>query len=128
MLGTGRWLLWTVTAAGSTTPPPPPPPPSINTVPSVSLVAVGSTSLKVGATQQVQGTFSDPDNGPWGYVIDWGDGTRSSGVRSAAGSFTDSHLYASASPKRGFKVVLTVTDAAGASGSSRALSVRVSRK
>ena len=126
--GRNHALLWTVTAAGSTTPPPPPPPPSINTVPSVSLVAVGSTSLKVGATLQVQGSFSDPDNGPWGYVIDWGDGTRSSGVRSAAGSFTDSHLYASASPKRGFKVVLTVTDAAGASGSSRALSVRVSRK
>lgn len=130
--GRNHALLWTVTAAGATAPapvPPPPPPPTANTAPSVSLAAVGSTSLKFGATLQVQGSFNDPDNnGPWNYTISWGDGTHTAGVRSAAGIFTVSHPYASASPKSGFKVVLTVADAAGASGSSSAVSVRVSRK
>jgi probable HAF family extracellular repeat protein len=123
--GRNHALVWTVVRAGGSATPPPP---QTNTAPSVSLVASGSTSLKVGDTLNAQGSFTDPDNGPWSYVIDWGDGTRSSGTRSAAGSFSNAHVYASTSPKSGFKVVLTVSDAAGASGSSSALSVRVSRK
>lgn len=125
--GRNHALLWTVTASGGTpTPPPSPPPPTTtNTAPgSVRLAAIGSTSLKVGGTLQVQGSFSDPDNGPWNCTIAWGDGS-TSGPCTNTGSFTASHTYPKASPKGGYKVVLTVTDSVGASGSSSTLSVRV---
>ena len=125
--GLNHALLWTVAAGGGTTTPPPPPPTTpTNTAPSsVSLVAIGSTSLKVGGTLQVQGSFGDPDNGPWSCTIAWGDGSTSAPPCTNTGSFSATHTYTIASPKGGFKAVLTVRDGLGASGSSGALSIRV---
>jgi len=69
-------------------------------------------------------SFTDANNnGPWSYTINWGDGSTSTGTRTAQGSFTVSHTYVILLP-RSFTVTLTVTDAAGASGSdSKVVSV-----
>ncbi len=84
-----------------------------NTAPTAT-IAVNTTSLKIGATLNVAGSFKDPDQGPWTYTIDWGDGQKMTGSATAAGTVNASHAYAAAS-KKGYKVVFTVTDAAGAS-------------
>jgi probable HAF family extracellular repeat protein len=125
--GLNEALLWTV-ASGTKTTTTPPPPTTMNAAPVVAISSLTPTSLKIGGTVQLQGSFSDPDQGPWTFSIAWGDGSTSSGSMSAPGAITGSHLYTTASPKKGsFKVVLTVTDAGGASTSTPAVRVRVSR-
>ena len=68
-------LMWTVARGkrrdGGTT----------NTTPSASLQATSSTSIRVGGSVSVQASFADPDNGPWSYKLDWGDGERDGGQR-----------------------------------------------
>jgi hypothetical protein len=88
---------------------------------------VSSSSLKIGGTLTVQGRFSDPDNGPWTYRFDWGDGTSTTGSAASVGALSSSHMYQTASLKKGLRVVLTVTDAKGSSGSASSGSIRVSR-
>ena len=62
-------------------------------------------------------SFTDGNgNGPWTYRIEWGDGSVSTGTRTGQGSFTVGHTYVTILPKS-FTVRVTVTDAAGASGS-----------
>jgi hypothetical protein len=62
-------------------------------------------------------SFSDPDNGPWTYTIDWGDGTSTTGTRSTAGSVTTAHTYLLQSlGQRTIRV--TVTDSQGSSTSA----------
>src|SRR6266576_3923129 len=62
-------------------------------------------------------SFSDATpNGPWSYRIAWGDGSVSTGTRTGTGSFTVGHTYVILLP-RTFPITVTVTDAAGASGS-----------
>jgi probable HAF family extracellular repeat protein len=121
--GRSHALLWTVTASTGTNPPPSP----TNTTPTVSITSVSSSSLKIGGTLTVQGRFSDPDNGPWTYRFDWGDGTSTTGSAASVGALSSSHMYQTASLKKGLRVVLTVTDAKGASGSASSGSIRVSR-
>jgi hypothetical protein len=69
-------------------------------------------------------SFSDANgNGPWSYTINWGDGSTSTGSRTTQGSFTVGHTYVIILP-RSFTITVTVTDAAGASGSdSKVISV-----
>jgi probable HAF family extracellular repeat protein len=125
--GDGRTeaLLWTVTS-GTTTTQPPVVGTTTNTAPSAT-IAVNTTSLKVGATLNVAGSFKDPDQGPWTYTIDWGDGQKATGSATPAGTVTASHAYSTPSSKKsGYKVVFTVTDAAGASASA-SKTVKVSR-
>jgi probable HAF family extracellular repeat protein len=111
-------LMWTVTAAGGggggTT----------NTTPSATLRATSSTSIRVGGSLSVQAGFSDPDNGPWGYRLDWGDGSATAGNTSTAGmiSVISPHVYRRTG---NFKARLIVTDSKGAAGSSSTISVRV---
>lgn len=111
-------LLWTVTGAtgggGGTG----------NTAPSATLRATSSTSIRVGGSLSVQASFKDPDNGPWSYRLDWGDGSATGGTASVVGTISGiaPHVYRT----RGtFKARLTVTDSRGAVGSSSAVSVRV---
>jgi hypothetical protein len=59
-------------------------------------------------------SFTDPNNGPWNYTIDWGDGTATSGSKSAPGSFSNGHTYITILP-RNFTIRITVTDSMGAS-------------
>ncbi len=62
-------------------------------------------------------SFSDANhNGPWHYTINWGDGSTSSGNVSSEGTFSAGHTYIILLP-RSFTIKVTVTDAAGASGS-----------
>ena len=110
-------LMWTVVSAGgggATT----------NTTPSSSLTATSSTSIRVGRSVSVQAGFVDRDNGPWSYKLDWGDGSAPVGSTSSAGTIPDisPHVYRRTGS---FKARLTVTDARGAAGTSRAVTVRV---
>ena len=62
------------------------------------------------------GSFSDPDNnGPWTYTINWGDGSAASGSTSSQGAISGAHTYLAPGS---YTITLTVTDAAGASGSA----------
>jgi len=72
-------------------------------------------TVLLGVLYTLTASFSDPDNGPWNYTIDWGDGSTSSGSRSSAGSFSATHTYLGILTQRTIRV--TVTDSLGASGS-----------
>jgi hypothetical protein len=95
-----------------------------NTTPSASLKATSSTSIRVGRSVSVQASFVDPDNGPWSYQLDWGDGSVTAGNTSNAGTISgiSPHVYTRTGS---FKAKLTVTDGKGAVGSSNTVTVRV---
>src|SRR2546422_135578 len=59
-------------------------------------------------------TFSDPDNGPWTYRIDWGDGSSTTGSTSSQGTISAGHTYLLLGS---YTIKVTVTDSLGASGS-----------
>lgn len=103
-------LMWTV--GGGTT----------NKAPSASLQATSSTFIRVGGSVSVKAGFTDPDNGPWSYKLDWGDGNATAGNTSSTISGISRHVY---SRTGSFKAKLTVTDAKGAAGSSSTITVRV---
>jgi len=69
-------------------------------------------SAVVGFLYSLKWSFTDPDNGPWSFTIDWGDGTFSAGTKSSAGSFSNEHTYFTLLPKT-YTVRVTVTDSAG---------------
>jgi probable HAF family extracellular repeat protein len=104
-------LMWTV---GTT-------PTQTNTAPTVTLVALSSTTIAPGGSVKVLGSFTDPDAGPWTYTFDWGNGT-TSGTVSSPGSIAATRTYASTGR---YKVTLTVTDSRGAKGMSASITVRV---
>jgi PKD repeat protein len=69
-----------------------------------------------GDTTTLSATFSDPDpsDGPWGYTINWGDGTSSTGsTATQTAPIAATHVYASAAS---FRVPVTVTNSGGISG------------
>jgi len=72
-------------------------------------------TVVLGLLYTLSASFSDPDNGPWTYTIDWGDGSSSNGSRSTTGSFSATHTYFGILTTRTIRV--TVTDSLGASGS-----------
>ena len=72
-------------------------------------------TVVLGLLYTLNWSFSDPDNGPWTYTINWGDGTTTSGSKSSAGSFSAGHTYLGLLTQRTIRV--TVTDSRGASGS-----------
>ncbi|HEV8305278.1 MAG TPA: invasin domain 3-containing protein, partial [Gemmatimonadales bacterium] len=62
-------------------------------------------------------SFSDANNnGPWSYTVDWGDGSRTTNSVSSQGTYSSGHTYVIVLPTS-FTIRVTVTDAAGASGS-----------
>ena len=100
-----------------------PPPPPVNTPPSVSIVPVTATRIRVGQSVTMRATFADPDvgDGPWGYTWRWGTGT-TSGTWAAPGSYTATRTYTQAGT---FWVKVRVTDARGASVLSNEVKVTV---
>ena len=83
---------------------------------SAPVVNAGSDETVVlGLLYTLSASFSDPDNGPWTYTIDWGDGSSSNGNRSTTGSISATHIYLGLLTTRTIRV--TVTDSRGASGS-----------
>ncbi len=108
-------LMWTVVPAGGA---------RVNETPTASLAATTTTSIRVGRSLSVRASFNDPDNGPWGYGLEWGDGTLTAGNASNAGTIPgiSPHVYTRAGT---FSARLTVTDARGATGRSKTITVRV---
>ncbi len=88
------------------TPPPPNQAPSVNAGPDQN--ALLSALFTLGAS------FSDPDNGPWSFTIDWGDGTSSSGNASSPGAINGTHTYLLPGS---YRIGVTVRDSRGATGS-----------
>ena len=105
-------LKWTITTGN---------PPPTNTTPNVTLAATTPTTIKLGGTVTMRGTFADPDNGPWSYKFRWGNGP-TTGTTTTAGNIVASRTYWA---KGTFKVRLAVTDALGAVGTSNPISVIV---
>src|SRR5213592_4883437 len=69
-----------------------------------------------GDTVTLSASFSDPDpsDGPWGYTINWGDGTSSTGsTASQTAPIAATHVYAGGAS---FRVTVTVTNNGGISG------------
>jgi len=70
-----------------------------------------------GLLYTLSASFTDPDNGPWSYTIDWGDGSSSTGTATSQGTITGGHTYVVFLP-RNFTIRVTVTDSMGAAGSA----------
>src|SRR5213078_756919 len=69
-----------------------------------------------GDTVTLSASFSDPDpsDGPWGYTVNWRDGTSSTGsTASQTAPIAATHVYAGAAS---FRVTVTVTNNGGISG------------
>jgi DNA/RNA endonuclease G (NUC1)/PKD repeat protein len=86
-----------------------------NANPSVVVDAAGS--ITSGDNFTLAGGFGDQgqNDAPWGYVIDWGDGTTSSASSSVQGAIFGSHPYFTAGS---YTITLTVTDKDGGSSSA----------
>jgi PKD domain len=99
------------------------PPPPTNTPPAVSIVALTSTSIRVGQSVTMQATFADPDvgDGPWGYIWRWGNGT-TSGTWASPGTYSATRTFSKVGT---FYVKVRVTDARGASTLSNEVKVTV---
>jgi hypothetical protein len=69
-----------------------------------------------GLAYTLSASFTDPDNGPWSYTIDWGDGSRTTGTAASPGAITSGHTYVVLLP-RDFTIRVTVVDSKGAAGS-----------
>src|SRR5436189_38413 len=69
-----------------------------------------------GDTVTLSASFSDPDpsDGPWGYTVNWGDGTSSTGsTASQTAPIAATHVYSNVAS---FRVPVTVTNSGGISG------------
>jgi len=117
-------LMWTVVVGGGgggggTT--------TTNQTPVVRLQATSPVTVRVGGSLSVQASFTDADNGPWSYMLDWGDGSMTTGNTSTTGTIAAirSHAYASSGS---FTARLTVTDGKRAAGTSNTITGRGRQK
>jgi hypothetical protein len=78
-------------------------------------------TILLGALYSQTVSFTDPDNGPWTYTINWGDGSTSTGTRSTAGSFSVGHTYLGLSVLGTRTITVTIRDSLGAPGSDTKL-------
>ncbi|HEY6808350.1 MAG TPA: PKD domain-containing protein, partial [Gemmatimonadales bacterium] len=84
-----------------------------NTAPVVN--AGPDETVLLGVLYTLNASFTDPDNGPWTYTINWGDGSTSTGSAASAGPISAGHSYLGFLTTR--TITVTVTDSQGASGS-----------
>ena len=94
-----------------------------NTTPTPTLQAK-PTKLHVGESVSVKASFTDPDNGPWSYTLNWGDGNSTTGNVSVAGKISgiSPHVYTQSGT---FSASLSVTDVQGATGTSHTSTIKV---
>jgi probable HAF family extracellular repeat protein len=94
-----------------------------NTTPSPAMTA-RPNKIRVGGSVSVRASFTDPDNGPWNYTVDWGDGKSATGTVSVPGKINgiSPHIYTQSGT---FSATLAVTDALGANGVSSPSTIRV---
>ena len=104
-------LMWTVNDG----------PPNTTPVPTLQ---AKPTKIHVGESVSVKARFTDPDNGPWSYTLDWGDGNSTMGETSTAGKIPgiSPHAYTQAG---NFIAELSVTDAREATGVSNTITIKV---
>jgi PKD repeat protein len=70
-------------------------------------------NVLLGLFYTLNASFNDPDNGPWSYTINWGDGSSTSGTKSYQGTISAGHDYVLIGS---YTIRVTVTDSRGASG------------
>jgi chitodextrinase len=80
-------------------------PPAVNAGTDKTVLAGAAAELSIG--------FTDGADGPWTYLVQWGDGQSNNGSRNAAGTVTATHAYGSEAT---YKVQVNVTDRFGAVG------------
>ena len=53
------------------------------------------TRIHVGGSVSVKASFTEPDNGPWSYSLNWGDGNSTTGDVAIAGKILGMrpHVY-----------------------------------
>jgi len=71
-------------------------------------------TVLLGVLYTLNASFSDPDNGPWTYTIQWGDGSTTTGTKTSNGTISAGHTYLWVLTRR--TITVTVTDSRGASG------------
>ena len=108
--GFWRALMWTADGGANTTPTP--------------ALQAKPTRINVGGSVSVKASFTDPDNGPWSYSLNWGDGDSTTGDVAIAGKILgiSPHVYTRSGT---FSASLSVTDAKGATGTSNTSTIRV---
>ena len=89
-----------------------PPPPN-----HAPVVSVSGGTVVVGVGYGLNASFTDPDNGPWTYTVNWGDGTTDSGTATSPGPISGTHTYLMTGT---YQITVTVTDSLRASGSAAA--------
>ena len=96
-----------------------------NVVPKVTISAGSATTLTLGTTFSLDGSFTDPGvlDAPWTYSIAWGDGTSATTGTGVPGTpLAATHRF----NKRGtWTIKMTVTDRNGGKGTSNAVAVTV---
>lgn len=101
-------LMWTVVPVDGT---------PANQTPAVTLVATTTTAIRIGGSLSVRASFIDPDNAPWRFSLEWGDGTATAGKVANAGTLpaVSAHVYTRVGT---FSARLTVSDSRGATSLS----------
>ena len=86
-----------------------------NIAPTVNAGTGGS--IPVGASFAESASFTDPNPNdfPWTYTIQWGDGSSESSTKSDMSAITGSHIYAA---EGSFTIRVSVTDKDGGTGSA----------
>ncbi len=87
-------------------------------------LAARPKKIRVGDSISVRASFTDPDNSPWNYAVNWGDGNSTTGSVSIAGKIKgiSPHVYTQSGI---FSATLSVTDALGSSGLSSPVTIKV---
>jgi DNA/RNA endonuclease G (NUC1)/PKD repeat protein len=87
------------------------------------VVSAGTAFTTVtGQSVTLASSFSDAgaNDSPWGYTVDWGDGSSSTGSTSTQGAFSTTHTYATAGS---YSVSVSVTDKDGGVGTGAVAAV-----
>ena len=97
----------------------------VNHNPHVVLSTTQGTSVPLGSSYLVSGSFTDPGvlDAPWAWTILWGDGTSTSGTTTVqGGAITAAHAYAALGT---YSIKMTVRDKDGGTGKSNSVGVQV---